>query len=281
MTFIEKNETGFKVVTSAWDEERIIEGFEALFEKRGFGFDTRNVSCGVNASPDFGYFELGDRFWRASLCIYFSGASGCFWERGAGYPEPWLFNTRHSIELYLKGFLLFAAWFRELQDDFLSSGHRRRLDSLRGYFDKPHNLYDLYKDYQHRLEDVIARWNTKELSDRPELDKMLLSTDGEDILKEIDEADRTSFRFRYPSLKAADKEHLQELGWRYDSSQLLPKTGLPTEAGLFFDHVKVMNSIHKLKQEMKAIESYLDGCWDYLGEFQDIQLDLMREFYSE
>src|SRR4030042_6321527 len=99
MTFIEKNETGFKIDTSAWDEERIIEGFDALFKKSGFGFDPLHVSCGVNASPDFGYFDLGDRFWRASLCIYFSGAGGCFLERGAGYPEPWLFNARHSIEL--------------------------------------------------------------------------------------------------------------------------------------------------------------------------------------
>ena len=281
MTFIEKNETGFKVHTSSWDEERIIEGFEALLKKRGFGFDTRNVSCGVNATPDFGYFELGDRFWRASLCIYFSGASGCFWESGAGYPEPWLFNTRHSIELYLKGFLLFAAWFRDLQDDFLSSGHRRHFYNLKSYINKPHNLYELYKDYKQRLEDVIAGWNIEEVPDHPKLDKMLLTTEGEEILKEFDEADRTSFRFRYPSLKIADRDRLQELGWRYDNSQLLPKTGLPTEAGFFFDHVKVINSFHKLRQEMKTIESYLNGCWDYIGEFQDIKLDLMREFYSE
>jgi len=252
-----------------------------LLKKRGFGFDTRNVSCGVNATPDFGYFELGDRFWRASLCIYFSGASGCFWESGAGYPEPWLFNTRHSIELYLKGFLLFAAWFRDLQDDFLSSGHRRHFYNLKSYINKPHNLYELYKDYKQRLEDVIAGWNIEEVPDHPKLDKMLLTTEGEEILKEFDEADRTSFRFRYPSLKIADRDRLQELGWRYDNSQLLPKTGLPTEAGFFFDHVKVINSFHKLRQEMKTIESYLNGCWDYIGEFQDIKLDLMREFYSE
>ena len=282
MTFIEKKETGFKVGTSAGDEDRIIEGFEALFKKEGFGFDALNVSCGVNASPDFGYFELGDRFWRASLCIYFSGASGCFLERGSGYPEPWLFNTRHSIELYLKGFLLFAAWFRELQDNFLSSGHRRHCCNLKSYINKPHNLYELYKDYQHRIVDVIARWNIiEEVPYHPELDKMLLSTEGEEILKEIDEADRTSFRFRYPSFKTADSDRLQELGWRYDNTQLLPKTGLPTEAGVFFDHVKVINSIHKLMQEVKVIESYLNGCWDYIGEFQDIKLDLMREFYSE
>jgi hypothetical protein len=110
---------------------------------------------------------------------------------------------------------------------------------------------------------------------------MLLSTEGEEVLKEIDEADKTSFRFRYPSLKTEGADQLQELNWRYDNSQLLPQTGLPTKAGLFFDHVKVINSIHKLRQELKAIESYLNGCWDYIGEFQDIKLDLMREFYSE
>lgn len=279
MPFIQKDEAGLKLDTSAWEEERIIDGFEALFKKNGF--DTQEVSCGVTPSPDFGYFALGNRFWRASLCIYFSGASRCFYESGAGYPEPWLFNTRHSIELYLKGFLLFVAWFNELQEDFLLSGNRIHYDNLKSYFKKPHNLYELYKDYQHRLEDVIARWSIKRGSYHPKLDKMLLSTEGEEILKEIDEADRTSFRFRYPSLKTSDKDHLQELNWTYDDSQLLPKTGLPKEAGFYFDHVKVINSIHKLIQEMKAIESYLGGCWDCIGEIQDVKLDLMSEFYGE
>jgi len=114
--------------------------------------------------------------------------------------------------------------------------------------------------------------------------KILLGQEGEEILKEIDEADRTSFRFRYPSLKRNQTDHLQEINWQYDDSQLLSKTGLPKNSGFFFDHITVINSFHKLIMEIKAIASYLGACWDHIGEIQDIALDLRREFqefYSE
>jgi hypothetical protein len=109
----------------------------------------------------------------------------------------------------------------------------------------------------------------------------MLSSEGEELLKEIDEADKTSFRFRYPSLKKNQGEHLQELNWQHDESQLLLHTGLPKEAGYFFDHLAVINSLHKLRQEMREIESYLGACWEHIGQAQDIASDLIREFYKE
>lgn len=282
MAFITITDNGLDINDSDWREQTLIEGFQTLIKTRGF--NDERLSCGVSPSPDFGYFQLADRFWRGSLAIYFSGVTRCFWERGAGYPEPWLFNARHSVELYLKGFLLYSVWFQELHSDILATGNRIHFSDLKEYIKKPHYLCELYNNYQNRLKDITNQWNTKELSECPDMNEMTLSTAAENILKEIDEADKTSFRFRYPSIKRNQKDHLQELNWQYDDSQLLPKTGLPKDAGFFFDHLTVINSLHKLLQEIKAIESYLGGCWGYIGEIQDIALDLKREFqefYSE
>lgn len=280
MAFIKKTKKGFlEVDDSEWGEKKLLDYFKTMIEKEGF--DDFKVSCGVNPSPDFGYLELADRFWRTSLSIYFTGVSGCFWERGAGYSEPWLFNARHSIELYLKGFFLYAVWFQEVQENVVSSGHRIYLQDIRKYFEEPHNLLELYGNYQKKIKDVIQNWNTAELSSPPETNKMLLSAEGEDFLKELDEADKSSFRFRYPSVRSNKKDHLQELNWRYDDAQLFPKTGLPKNAGYFFDHMTVINSLHKLRKEMKEIDTYLGGCWDYIGEYQDIILHEMQEFYGE
>jgi len=257
-------------------EEHLIKGIAALFDKGVFHHEER-VACGFPPSPDIGYFQLADRYWRASLCIYFSGATGCFREKGGGYPEPWLFNARHSIELYLKGFLMYASWFKELQHDFVSStGARTYFNYLMKYLKPPHKLYDLYGKYREGLNDVNDKWDKLELSEHPQLERMLLRSEGEDLLKEIDEADDNGFRFRYPTIA----DYLQKQSWVDDISQLLPRTGLPKKAGFLFDHVKVINSLHKLIEEINSIESYLNSCWDYIGEYQDIAIELM-EVYSE
>jgi hypothetical protein len=276
MPFIEKEDKEVMIEDSDWEEKSLVDGFMALLGKRSL-YDSE-VSCGVNPSPDFGYCELGDRFWRGSLCIYFFGASNHFWERGAGYPEPWLFNARHSIELYLKGFSLFAFWFKELQENSLSSGLRKQIENLGALIKNFHGLYYLYADYRNSIQNIIGKWSVKGVSETPKLKNLLLSQEGEDLLKEIDEADKTGFRFRYPSLRKDQKDSLQKLSWRYEELQVLPKTGLPQEAGFCFDPRKVINSLHKLMHEMKEIRSYLGGCWDYIGEMQDIVLDLAREY---
>ena len=282
MDFIKITEEGIFIDDSSWSEQNILENFQSLIEK--VGFDDKRVACGVSPSPDFGYFQLADRFWRSSLVIYFGGVTGCYWERGAGYAEPWLFNARHSIELYLKGFLLYYIWFQELHRDLLSPGDRVSFSNLRTHFKKPHCLSTIYNDYQSRLQNVLSKWNIREIGDCPKIEKMLLTQAGEEILKELDEVDKNSFRFRYPSISKDRQDHLQKLGWQYDDSELLSKTGLPKNSGIFFDHITVVNNLHKLVSEIKSVESYLDACWDYIGEIQDIALDLEREFqeyYSE
>ena len=173
MAFIEIKDNKLSIDGSDWDENPLIEAFKTLIDKNGFNEDY--VSCGVTPGPDFGYFTLASRFWRASLCIYLSGTTQCFWERGAGYSEPWLFNVRHSIELYLKGFSLYSFWFEELQDNLLSTGHKLKFQELKKEFENPHNICGLYRNYQNRIKNLVVIWDTENLSDPPTLDKMYLS----------------------------------------------------------------------------------------------------------
>jgi hypothetical protein len=295
MSFIEINdktlslypadETIWQSGKLARDEEYLIEAFRILVENRDY--DKKNIYYGVNPGPDFGYFDLASRFWRASLGIYFLGTTNCFWERGTGFPEPWLFNARHSIELFLKGFLLYLFWFNELQKNVLAPGYILKLDNLKGKFFQAredyrdvHNISKLYKNYKSGIENTINNWNTNDLSAAPELKSLLLSDEGEDILKEFHMVDETSFRFRYPSIKVEKSDYLQESNWRYDETRLLLNTGLPQKPGYFFDHVKVINSLHHLMQELFSIEAYLGVCWSYIGEIQSIAQDLRNELYA-
>ena len=89
MDFIKITEESLSIDDSDWSEQVLIEKFQVLIKSAGF--DDLRIACGVSPSPDFGYFQLADRFWRASLAIYFSGVTRCFYESGSGYPEPWLF----------------------------------------------------------------------------------------------------------------------------------------------------------------------------------------------
>lgn len=68
MTLIKLNKDGVIIDDSDFNTKPIIEAFGMLIQKNGF--DQGALACGVLPSPDFGYFELADRFWRASLCIY-------------------------------------------------------------------------------------------------------------------------------------------------------------------------------------------------------------------
>lgn len=60
MTFIYQTKTEFIIDDANYGEKGIIEAFGLLLEEKGF--DHGRVSCGVRPSPDFGYFELADRF---------------------------------------------------------------------------------------------------------------------------------------------------------------------------------------------------------------------------
>jgi len=269
-------------VAESTDEDHLVEGLLNLAQRRFENSDiilgNLHVSLGVNASPDFGYFDLANRYWRASLCIYFFGISGYFWESGAGYPEPWLFNTRHAIELFLKGFLLYSFWLKEVQNKPFPPETRRRLQNLKEYFREPHELWGLYSKYEKILKkEIVPKWNL-DLGEPPKLEKMLLSKKGKTILKEISKADEKSFRFRYPSLKKDGCDELQELDWKWDKSRISSKTGLPSTSGVFFNSIKVINAFFRLEQELKKIESYLDGIWDYISDIQDEYKALMEEW---
>jgi hypothetical protein len=262
------------------EEKILIEKLWALFEKHGHDLDS--ASTGVFPSPDFGYFDLAGRYWRAAICIYFAGFCKGFIEAGAGFLEPWLFNSRHAIELYLKGCQMYVIWYQEIHKDFLKSGYKKLIEKIQN----SHNLVDLYKEYKEKLENALSSWNADEICDPPEMDKLTLTKRGEELLIEISEADPNSFRFRYPSLihRQGEKEKvhkIQEMLWEWDERKLFPLTGLPKSAGVAFTHAKVMNSIHDLMKELDSISSYHDALHSYLGEIQGIGFELHSEFYSD
>jgi len=277
MAFIEIRDGKLLIDDTDWQEKSLLKNLELLVAKEGF--DELQVSTGVHPSPNFGYFELADRFWRASLCIYFTGVSRGFWESGAGFVEPWLFNACHAIELYLKGFLQSADWLEDVQQDLLCSGHKVKVENLK----KRHDMETLYAEYTEKIKEIVSKWNREKLSEPPEIEKMLLAERGEVILNEIIEANENSFRFRYPSLRQKEQakqkaEELQIIAWDRDDKALFPITGIARKAGYFFDHVKVINTLHELNKEMREIASYHNACWDYIGAFQDIAKDLMRQY---
>jgi hypothetical protein len=275
MAFIEKKIDGLEIDDSEIGIKNIVEAFGTLIEKKGFDFGV--VSCGLSPSPDFGYFELADRFWRASLCIYSFGSTSCFWERGAGYVEPWLFNTRHAVELYIKGLLLNTIWLEELQINPRLSVKKEEFTNLRReLLRKPHNLLDLYNSHEDQIANVISNWNIGNIPEIPEIKYLVLKVNVKEMLSELDEADRTSFRFRFPSLKQDDLDSLQKINWHHDKSMLFPKTGLPKKAGYFFDHVVVINHLYELINELKAIANYFKG----INLYQDVMNDYWDEYLT-
>ena len=259
------------------DERILIEKLWALVEKHGI--DLNSACTGVLPSPDFGYFALASRYWRASLCIYFAGFIKGFVEAGAGFLEPWLFNIRHSIELYLKGCLMYVTWYYEIHQDFLKSGDKTQVEKIQ----HEHNLNKLYAEYKKKLEHVLNSWDTEEVCDKPELEKLILTKRGEEILVEVSEADSTGFRFRYPSLikqrgKKENVHELQKMSWQWNEEELFPLTGLPKTPEVAFTHVKVMNSMHDLIKELSDIKSQHDALYSYLSDIQDIAFE---EFHQD
>ena len=251
------------------EEKVLISKLLVLFEKHGYDLDSSTT--GMYPSPDFGYFNLAGRFWRASLCIYFAGFSKAFIEAGAGFHEPWLFNARHSIELYLKGCILYTSWYEELIQDLSSSGYRTQLEKIQ----TNHALSDLHNTYKISLKKVAASWNNDEIT-HPKINELLLSEHCEKILTEISQADPNGFKFRYPSIirKISKDEKIHEIqqsSWQWNRDELFPVTGLPMRAGVAFSHVKPMNAIHDLIVEFRKIEDQHDGFYAYIEELQGFQ----------
>lgn len=245
------------------NEGTLVEKLWTLFKEHGYDLDS--ATTGVHPGPDFGYFELSDRYWRGSLCIYFAGFCRAFIEAGGGFLEPWLFNARHAVELSLKGCILYATWYKELLRDSLTKGYKAQLERI----ENAHNLLEIYKKYDKEMDSVMQCWDYDEVGDFPELESLLLSERGYWILKELSEADDMGFRFHYPSLKHTPKDHrLQQMFWQWDESSLFPETGLPKSAGVAFTHVKVVNALHDLIRELSDIQEQHESFYSYLDELQ-------------
>ena len=271
MTIFIQHDTDLKIDTSnlTIHEQHLIERLWLPLESHKDQFDS--ASTGVFPSPDFGYFMLAERYWRASLCIYFAGFGKAFIEAGAGFLEPWLFNCRHAFELYTKGLFLYAAWYEDLTKDPLRRGYKAEIEKI----ELEHAPAKIYDDYKRNLKAVLEKWDPDEIGEVPEPDKILLSQHAEIILSELTEADPKSFRFRYPSLihrnpGKKDKIHkMQEMSWVWDAEQLFPETGLPKKAGVMFEHIRVLNSLHDLFRELSDIADYHDANYSYIDELQD------------
>ena len=269
MTIFIQDDRSLRIDTSNLElyEKHLVEKLWSLIEKHGYDLDS--ASTGVFPCPDFGYFELAGRYWRASLCIYFAGFSKAFIEAGAGFLEPWLFNSRHAIELYTKGLLVYASWYQELNEDPLKTGHKKQIEII----DTAHNPIKIYEEYKDKLKAVLSTWNSDKICEVPELEKLILTERGEDILFEISEADPKSFRFRYPSLlhrrsKNESSQRIQQMSWEWNEEKLFPVTGLPKEAGVAFTHVKVINTTHDLIKELFDIGDYHDALYAHIEELQ-------------
>lgn len=265
MAFITLQNKNILIDKSDPSERLVIEMSESIPMRSGYdGYTT----TGFVSNPDFGYYSLAKEFWIAALSIYFIGIRR-HWE-DIGYAEPWLFNSCHSIELYLKGFLQCVLFFEEINRTPRLTEHEY-VNKLFGKVQvnsvaKTHELIDLYNKYRDKTRIVIKEWNKEELSDPPETKKMFLSKETEEILKQIDEASIKGFRFRYPSFLAHGEKNktvhrLHELDWKFDENQHFPITGLPKKAGQWFNNIKVMNTFHALIKELRSIAGYHEHLW--------------------
>lgn len=279
MALFIKTSDGYKINEACIEEEYIIDKFTSSAQE--YGFDDRLITFGVSPSPDFGYFELANRYWRSSLCIYLSGCVGCFLESGIGFTESWLFNARHSFELTLKGFLLFSVWLEGVNQDLELSAHVSSMEGLRKHFTSLHLLSHIYADYEKKIESVIQNWNSEISEEPPSLDESLLNKDEKIILDELDGVDSNSFTFRYPSLKRGPEDVIQRSDWKHDETQLFPTTGLPKESGYFFDHIKAVNALHDFNMRLTNIKNYLSGIGGYIGDIQDFIQDYIKGSMSD
>ncbi len=266
MSLFEKTSDGIGINDSSFHEKHMIEKYISMINEQGIDF--LPITYGVDPSPDFGYFDLADRYWRTSLCIYMAGIVRCFWESGVGFTEPWLFNVRHSFELKLKGLKLFSVWLEAVNQNIDTSGYVSSIEQLRRNFSNVHSLSSLYNDFSDSIKIAINNWSNEFSDEPPSLNEFFLNHQNKTILDELDEADPSSFSFRYPSIKNGQTDEIQKLGWKHDPNQLFPQSGLPKRAGYFFDHIKTVNSLHGLNTELTRIVNLSNSIWDYIGEMQ-------------
>jgi len=267
MALFQETPDGYEINETCIEESYILQRFYTSAKEHGF--DKRVITYGVRPSPDFGYWDLASRYWRASLCLYFSGCVGCFWESGEGFTEPWLFNARHSFELSLKGCLLFSVWLEQANENLGVSGYVERVDKLRSHFPQSHSLQRIYDDYARRVASTLENWNSENCEEPPSLQELVLNPTAHTVLQELDAGDPHSFTFRYPSRRSGTQDVMQRCDWRHDATQLYPATGLPKKSGYWFDPIKTANSLHDFNLQLSNIKAYLGGIGDHIGHMYD------------
>ena len=217
------------------------------------------IVYGLSRNPDFGYFELGRRYWASSVCIYLVGAADGFSGNGIGYTEPWLFLVRHSVELCLKSMNLYLIWLDALQMDRyrdFAVDIKAVLNQFNGGRHDLLSLYDKYKDKNRELSQLLPAPDFVGSG----LSEMVLSAENEQIFNGLHETDPNSFRFRYPTEKASTGvEKFQEVGWRHDQD-IDVNTNIARTSGTFFNHLDVFEKLTNLYQGLYEICNGFENC---------------------
>ena len=225
------------------DSQQIFATMSNLFLEDSF--HNPMIVYGLSRNPDFGYFELGKRYWASSVCIYSIGAADGFSGNGIGYTEPWLFLARHTMELCLKSMNLYLIWLDALQLNRYQNVAVDISELLKQFYGGCHNLLYLYTKYKEKS------WELSQLRPVPNfvgsgLSNMVLSTENEQILNGVHEIDPNSFRFRYPTERASSGvDKFQEVGWRHDQD-IDANTNIAKTSGTFFNHLDVFEKLTNL-----------------------------------
>jgi hypothetical protein len=253
------------------DSQRIFATLRDLFDEDTF----RNpiIVYGLTSSPDFGYFELGKRYWASSVCIYLVGAVDGFHGDGVGYTEPWLFLARHALELCLKSMSLYLIWLDALQQDRYRKFAVDINELLKQFNGDQHDLFSLYNNYKTKNQEISQRSPVPHFVYEG-IGAMLLSKENEEILTGLSEIDKKSFRFRYPTAKdSTGKEKFQEIGWSHNQDIDI-KTQIAKSSGVFFNHLDVFEKLTNLYQ----------GLYDICNGFENsgilVEMERQEELYQ-
>ena len=232
----------------------------------------RLIVWGTKKRVDFGYFELGKRYWVASLSIYLAGAAGGFSGNGIGYIEPWLFLVRHSIELCLKSLNLYILWLNALQIEEFATESVKIHDLLDQFRGKTHDLDALYSQYLTEISNFSLQ-RSDFLVPEADIKALSLPTDVESILTGLSSIDPQSFTFRYPTIKVGGTETFQATDWSHDKRWIDPSTNLAIKSGVFFDHVDAFESISKLYFAIQNLCYSFEGMRSFIHEDQQKKLE--------
>jgi hypothetical protein len=232
------------------DSKRIFYTMSDLFAEDTF-FNPIIV-YGLTRNPDFGYFELGKRYWASSVCIYIVGAADGFSGDGVGYTEPWLFLARHAMELLLKSMNLYLIWLDALRQDRYQNFAVDISELLKQFNGRRHDLKDLYGMYTEKNREICQLYPVPDFVESG-LNEMLLSTETEQILNGFHEIDSSSFRFRYPTEKISTGiEKFQEIGWSH-AQDIETYTKIAMKSGTYFNHLDAFEKLSNLYQGLHDI----------------------------